>query len=184
MPLEMVCRWRRAADRAACAPRRFTQLHRVPWLLVLDFLIEVPTELDEAAAIGMESLGRLSNCSRLLRSCIDDRVLDCFFSVVHQSQLFMSTRAASLGRHPNLILRGRIWQAYEESRWERDEMHVTLGEQIQDQQERLRELGECMLEVRGPRSARRLVAETVRVFLQHELLDVNVHLRLLERSLA
>lgn len=134
--------------------------------------------------VNLNALRRLSNCSRALRSCLFDRLGSCRDCVDLQTEVFIWNRSASLHRHPNIVLRGRLWHDYEESRDDLDHMHVQFGEMIADQQERLRELGDRVLRLKGHRAARDFVSTTVTTFMQQDQVDINLQLRLLELGLV
>ncbi|CAE7646719.1 FCPE [Symbiodinium sp. CCMP2456] len=128
MPLAMMDRTRPLA----CAARRtpFMNLRSVPWGLVVEFLLEVPTELDETTSTGMEGLGRLGSCSWVLRSCLFDRLVASRGSMLQMTHSFIWNRVASLEAHPNIILRGRLWHAYEQAQDDPESMHVRLAEML------------------------------------------------------
>ena len=60
----------------------FPGLDRIPWDLVLDYLLEERTDLGETTSAGVESLGRLATCNSALRACLHDRIRASFRAVL------------------------------------------------------------------------------------------------------
>ena len=181
MPWTLMDRFR-PFPRVARRPE-FPGLHRIPWDLVLDYLLEVRTELDETTSAGLESLGRLARCNRALEVCLYDRIRASHQTVRQMTDRFIRDRMASLDAHPNIILRGRLWHAYDQANDDPEDMHVRLAENLHDQQWRFQDLAWRVALNQSLLQARKFAAMVARTFLREDHTDIDLGLRFLEREL-
>ena len=161
----------------------FPGLHRIPWDLVLDYLLEERTDLDETTSAGLETLSRLANCKSALRECLHYRICASLRTVRQMTDRFIRDRVTRLDAHPNIILRGRLWHAYERDNDDPENMHVRLAENLHAQQWRIQQMARRVTWRGGYRNGRNFAAMVVRAFLSQDLLDINLTLQDLERQL-
>ncbi|OLP96330.1 hypothetical protein AK812_SmicGene21449 [Symbiodinium microadriaticum] len=180
MPWTMMKRFR-GGPRVASRPE-FPGLHRIPWDFVVDYLLEERTDLDETTSAGLESLGRLATCNSALRECLRYRICASLQTVRQMTDRFIRDRVTRLDVHPNIILRGRLWHAFQRDNADPENMHVRLAENLQAQQWRVQQMARRVTRKAGYRNGRDFAAMVVRTFLSQDLADINMALQALERS--
>ena len=96
---------------------------------------------------------------------------------------FIRDRVTSLDAHPNIILCGRLWHAYERDNDDPENMHVRLAENLHAQQWRTQQMARRVTWKAGYRNGWNFAAMVVRTFLSYDLTDINLALQSLERQL-
>ena len=177
------------ARRAAGANRvPFEGLPRVPWDVVLEFVIEI----DETTSAGLEVLGRLANCNRVLRECLALELRERHNAVLVMTHSFIVRRIqTTMWNHPHIILRGRLWYSLASDPqiggggWDYDSvMHREFVERVIDFQRRLLALANRVHAHQGARHARAFVVATVGAFQVSPLMDIEGSLRMLAQDLT